>query len=168
MIDRFVVGRSDFVAVRASQVIGEARQNSDPTFLRRLSTNELSRSQELLVTGLSQLWTKYTDSSIILDAHAIIDGDSQAFEVPRSVFVKLAPKVIIHIFDAPERIFQRRLNDRGRNRPIRSIQELRAQQGRSLELAEEHAKAVDCPFRQVSAGDDAGFCRAITQFSLNQ
>lgn len=152
------------VVLRASEIIGLARQNNDPEFLRRLPRNELERSQELLVQGYRQYRETRSDDVVILDAHSVIDqGDSEPalFDVPVNFIAKLRPQGIIFVEDSVEQIAIRRLNDRCRSRPQRSLEQLETYQVRSLAVCESYQSALGVPLLRVRSGDELAFIGAI-------
>src|SRR5258705_10790450 len=80
---------------RASDIIAQAREMSDPERLRLLPPLELLRSQELLVEGFRAHRELFPSELVILDAHSVIDTDEGFFQVPVEVVSRLSPSGIV-------------------------------------------------------------------------
>ncbi len=151
---------------RASEIIGEARKISAPERLRSMPLRELGENQALLLLGFDALRRRFPDVLVLLDAHSVIDSDLGLFEVPAAVVISLRPSGIIHVEDAIESIFERRLSDTKRGRPNRTLAQIGEYQRRSSNACEEYRLALGVPLLRVRSGDVDGFERAVRQIEL--
>src|SRR3569833_2273689 len=148
-----------------SEIIGEARRNSDPEYLRLLPTDELAQSQEMLVHGFAQRIQTAGHGLILLDAHCVLDIDTGMFDISTDVMRRLGPLGFIHLEDQVERILERRTRD-FKKRPTRTVEQLHLYQERSRSVCRAFAAALGKPIREVRTGNSAEFLRAI-QTPLN-
>lgn len=147
----------------ASEIIGEARRNTDPEYLRTLPADELARSQEMLVRGFRHRWDETIATLILLDAHCVLDTDEGLFEIDTGIIRRLDPVSFIHVEEHVEQILERRTADTRKRRPDRSLQQLRDYQDRSRQACEGFAQALHRPMIQIHSADAAGFLAAIHQ-----
>lgn len=170
LINRVLQKIPDAVSLRASAIIGATRDNSDPEYLRALPTDELTRSQELLVRGFLERRCSLAGKRVLLDAHSVIDtghptGQVILLEIPTDVIARLEPSGIIHVEDSVKRIAERRNLDAVRSRPARSFEQLDAYQVRSLTICKQYEGALGIPLMRVDSGDEEEFTRAIATLS---
>src|ERR1700722_18055537 len=66
----------------ASEIIGAERQNQDTEYLRSLPTNEINRSQEMLVVGFERRLNALDCDLVLLDAHSVIDSAAGLHDIP--------------------------------------------------------------------------------------
>ena len=62
---------------------------------------------------------------VIIDGHSVIDTPSGLVPIEPAVFAKLRIQRVIFLVDDPSEIFRRRAGDRSRNRPARTVDDLR-------------------------------------------
>ena len=146
---------------RASDIISQAREMSDPERLRLLPPAELMRSQELLVEGFRARRKLSPSELVILDAHSVIDTDGGFFEVPVEVVSQLAPAGIVHVATEVAQIASQRTSDHSRVRPTRSAAQLAEYQARSIRACEQYSEALEIPLIHVNVGNGADFIHAI-------
>jgi adenylate kinase len=149
------------VSWTASEIIGEARQNTDPEFLRTLPVNELARSQELLVRAFRHRWDETTVALILLDGHCVLDTDEGFFAIDTGIIRRLDPMAFIYIEEHVERILERRTADARKRRPMRTTEQLRDYQDRSRRACEGFSQALDRPMFQIYSEDTAGLLTAL-------
>jgi adenylate kinase len=146
---------------RASDIISQAREMSDPERLRLLPPAELMRSQELLVEGFRARRKLSPSELVILDAHSVIDTDEGFFEVPLAVVSELRPTGIVYVASEATQIASQRTSDRSRVRPTRSPTQLAEYQARSIQACEHYSEALEIPLIRVGVGNSADFAHAI-------
>jgi adenylate kinase len=144
----------------ASEIIGEARRNTDPEYLRSLPEDELARSQEMLVYGFTRRVQAVGSRLVLLDAHCVLDTDTGMFEISTEVMRRLGPLGFIHLDDQVGRILERRTCD-SKKRPARTKDQLHLYQERSRAVCRAFAAALGKPVLEVRSGDTEGFLNAI-------
>lgn len=107
----------DAVTWSASEIIGEARQNTDSEYLRSLPEDELSRSQEMLVHGFARRAHGVRNYLVLLDAHCVLEVDTGMFDIPGEIMRRLSPLGFIQLDDQVERILERRTRDTKKRPP---------------------------------------------------
>jgi adenylate kinase len=154
LINRFLSANAHATRLSAGAVIAEARNTTDPEFLRQLPVDELDLSQELLIAGLPRAIKDANSSLLLLDAHTVIDnGSDDMYVVANEVFTALRPDGIIHVEADPAAIARQREADRERARPHRTAEILSQQQTLSARRAQEIADALGVWFKRVESGD---------------
>jgi adenylate kinase len=155
LLQSWASAHSEARVLSAGRIIGEARERLDPEFLRALSTEELTRSQQLLVAGFEQMRTTLTADLIVLDGHVLIERPSGEFyEIPTQTFCELGVHGIVHLENDVATIVGRRIGDSKRARPLRSAEELGAYQQASRVRAQRVADELGVWLR-VQSSDDA-------------
>jgi adenylate kinase len=160
LIRSVIEGLPDAVTWSASEIIGEARQNTDPEYLRSLPEDELARSQEMLVLGFSRRLQIIGSRLVLLDAHCVLDTDAGMFEISTEVMRRLSPQGFIHLEDQVERILERRTRDT-KKRPARTADRLHIYQERSRATCRGYETVLGKPMLEVRSGDTEGFLNAI-------
>ena len=150
----------DAVTWSASEIIGEARQNSDPEYLRLLPTDELAQSQEMLVHGFTQRVQTIGHRLVLLDAHCVLDIDTGMFDISTDVMRRLGPLGFIHLEDQVERILERRTRD-SKRRPTRTLDQLHLYQERSRAVCKAFGATLGKPVLEVRSSGNADFLKAI-------
>jgi adenylate kinase len=163
LINRFVAGNGYAARLSAGSIIAEARNITDPEFLRKLPANELDRSQELLIAGLPRILRNVTAPLVLLDAHTVIDNGSEGlYVVTDAVFAALRLHGIIHVEAEPEVIARQRDADTERARPHRSVKVLSDQQQVSARRAQEVAAGLNVWCARVRSGEVHAFEKLLT------
>ncbi len=143
-----------FVRFSAGSLIKKRRLTMDRDQLRCLSSNEILQNQYALIEQLNQELQHVTENKLILvDAHMIIDSESQVIEIPLDIFKKINPSQIIFLHDDPSIILTRRKQDNCRKRPLRSIKQITEQQDKSLKMAKDYARCLSIPFKAITSID---------------
>lgn len=123
-----------------------------------LRTGLVLDNQSLLIQAFDK-YKKEHHEFILFDGHSIIDSDNGYIEIPKIVICRLGIEGIVFVYDDPQIISTRRMEDKGRTRPNRSIENLADYQ--------EKAKAVcvsyDVPLIEVRSGDQEAFARAVDE-----
>jgi adenylate kinase len=145
----------------AGEIIGEARKEVDPERLRTLPAAELQCSQEFLIQGFWARRARYTGSLVFLDGHSVIDTDAGFFEIPAATVACLKLAGIVHVTDEEEHILQRRFADHARRRPVRSLDDIRIYQERSLKACQGYEASLGLRLVEVQSGDMCGFENAV-------
>ena len=152
---------TDALTWQAGEIIGEARQTSDPEYLRTLPSDKLEESQELLVKGFHARAGQRNGRLVLLDAHAVIDTEHGLFDIAASIIARLEPIGLIHIEDDPAQILERRRLHAGRPRPSRTVEQLALYQDRSLGRCEHLARELALQLQRVISGDGERLERAV-------
>jgi len=114
--------------------------------LRMLSQDRILDNQEAIVLGLSALRTKSVADVILLDAHLLIDSQNELIEIPVDVIRRFALDAVVFVYDAPEKIVERRHSDHYRDRAKRSREDIAQEQFRAGSLAERYARDLGVLF----------------------
>jgi adenylate kinase len=125
--------------LQASALIKKGRHASGDVDLTQdqLRLVNIDENQRFLVRGF-KLTASACSGLVILDGHTVIERDDELVRIDARVFGAIGIDSMIFLADEPEAIVQRRRNDTTRNRPVRSIDELRLIQ----EEAQDHAAAI--------------------------
>jgi adenylate kinase len=156
------------VSWTASEIIGEARQNTDPEYLRTLPVNELARSQELLVRAFRDRVDAANAAIVLLDGHSVLDTNEGFFQIDTAIIRRLNPVTFIHIEEHVERIFERRGSDLRKPRPPRTIEQLHDYQDRSRAACRGYANALGRQMIQLYSEDSAGLHAVLGELQLNR
>jgi len=146
---------------RASTIIQEARTTADPDALRGLPSDEMRRSQDLLVHRFHEMRKRFQGDLILLDAHCVIDRDEGFYDIEVDVMRRLSPDAFVHVEDGVDAIAERRRADTNRSRPARSLEQLALYQIRSLQNCERYSDELGIPMFRVQSGNLNGLCAAI-------
>jgi adenylate kinase len=144
-----LLSASRLIEQELNRVYPEPVEHDD---LRKL---DIAANQEALVAGFVRTVDPDVDI-VVLDAHVAIDTPRGLEFVPKEVFARLTPSLLIFIEDHPEAILRHRSQDRARNRPFRDVEALALQQSQALAAARQVAKDLMVPFYTIQAGDVEG------------
>lgn len=153
---------SEFLHLQASDLIKMQFEVEEDS---KLSSEQLRRGDindnqmKLAIAFLNE--TKEHGGTIVLDGHSIIDAPEKLIKIQPAVLAPVNPTKIVFLKDSAEAIFQRRLNDRSRQRPSRTACELAEQQNIALEQAEAIAGALAVPILVVNSGDWESFASLL-------
>lgn len=100
--------------------------------LRTAFPKEIEDNQALLVESFLRFRSGKMERPVLMDAHAVIDNDSELVHVPIEIIKALEPDLLILLEAPAHEIASRRAVDK-RRRPVRDIRWL------EREIAEEHA-----------------------------
>lgn len=148
---RDVGARIDVNIVSASQLIRDAAFRDDDS----RSGSETARLSDTtdMQTVLIDAMKAYRASivgPILLDAHVLIDKDDRLDLIAPVVFAGLGVSKIVHLVVPPDILAERRLDDSKRDRPKRSVAELKAQQETSRRHARLIAQTIGGQYTEVS------------------
>lgn len=118
-------------------MLEEAKKNgiTDRDELRKLAMEEQKKYQKLAAEKISQ----QNDDIVIIDTHAFITTGSGFYPgLPHYVLEILKPNNLISVFAKPEEIYNRRMQDKTRNRDLISIDSIKK------ELAIQDAMLSSC------------------------
>lgn len=156
VIDKLMNDSDAYKHFSAGSLIKKRRSGLNRDQLRELDKGSILDNQYLLVEQFNEeIRALNNRSSILFDAHMIIDNDENIIEVPYEIFKRLSPTRFVFLFDSPKKIITQRQNDKKRKRPIRTIAEITEQQNMSIILAQEYSRRLSIPFIQIMAGDIA-------------
>jgi adenylate kinase len=147
---------------QASELLKRAKLEAAGRALssEELRTGAVVDNQALLISEFEKLaMTEGRD--ILFDGHTVIDAGASLIEIPFDVIAALAPNLVVFIWDEPAVIVERRARDRGRQRPERTVEQLRAQQDRAEQLAKEYAQRLGAPFCRLQSGELEGALGAV-------
>lgn len=103
---------------------------------------DLDMNQIKLISGFHKM--RNPDARhIVIDSHTVIDGPNGYSRIPAEVFKLLGVHLIVMLLDDPQVIAERRNRDTGRERPLRSAQQLTEYQ----DLALAHGAAISLDLR---------------------
>jgi adenylate kinase len=163
------VGKSSLIRLAASHIsllhltassLIKAQLAQAPTS-EQLRAGPVIDNQELMLREFARQIATPEQPLIIFDGHNLIDTATGLLEIPRAVFAELRLNAIIFIEDAPDQIHARRLADKMRERPGRSVAELGEQQSRAIEYAIGLAGGLEIPFHSIQSGDVQGLLAVL-------
>jgi|GEM_PF-1379464 len=167
LINRLTKDYSGYVHFSAGALIKKRRSSIDHDELRLLPDDEVLRNQYLLIDQFQQEISEIKESTTVLfDAHMIIDMDTSLFEIPFDIFARLSPDHFVYLSENPGIIAYRRIGDTSRKRPNRTIMELTQQQDRSLELAKNYADKLGIEFEQMQSANIEALERIMNKIGL--
>lgn len=126
-----------------------------------LRLGDIDENQRLLVVGFHAVHRSELDL-IVLDGHTVIDTPNGLTEISSSVFSDIGVTEFVFIAEEPSIIFERRLNDVSRSRPVRSAEELRTHQEVALLTAFKSALTLQKPLT-ILFGSEISKLRSILQ-----
>ncbi|AWI90994.1 hypothetical protein C0214_23935 [Methylobacterium sp. DM1] len=139
----FVHQHPHYIYLSASQMLREATGRM-PEELRMSDPQAIQERQKLLSAVLEEKRKGREGAPVLIDAHSVIDNNNTIVSVPISAIAAMRPTGLAFIEADPVAILQRRATD-SRDRPIRTIDELRQQQLFAKEIAHEYAEKLDLP-----------------------
>ena len=143
----------EFEHLQASTLIRAERERRRQSAIGHDALREanIDDNQALLVEGFRHAAPEA--GLVILDGHTIIDTPDGLVEIEPNVFRMLEVSRFVVLTDGPEEIYRRRFADPERKRPVRSVDELREQQERSVIVAYRAALELGVPMViLISAG----------------
>lgn len=140
-----------FQHLTAGSLISAAK-DADSTERDELRLADISDNQKLLIKGFNA--KKGPDVSlIVLDGHAVVDGENGLEAIDRDVFAQLGIDMMMHLVATSSKIFENKKKDKKRNRPSISIDTLEEHQNVSLRTSKEIAQSLSIPWHQVTFDD---------------
>lgn len=158
----FVRQYPQYIHLSASQMLREATGRMSEE-LRKSDTKTI-RERQIILSAVLQEKRRGRDSSpVLIDAHSVIDNDRTLVPVPTSAIAAMKPTGLVFIAADPVTLLQRRTAD-SRERPLRTVDELREQQERAEGVAHAFAEELSLPINSdnISTVDElAAFINSI-------
>lgn len=151
-----------FTHLEASQILKEelAKLATKEPTSEELRTGAVRDNQRILIEGFNRK-SLSSKNLIVLDAHTVIDTGKELQKISATVFGEMGIEKMIFLEAAPEDILQRRLDDTGRKRPVKTLQEIDSQQTSALQQARQITRILNIPLLTVtdktSASDLANY-----------
>ncbi len=140
-----------FQCLQASALIREARQSERQQLtLDQLRSVDLGQNQRLLVDAFARAADQGAQL-IILDAHTVIEQDDNLILIEPDIFRAIGINSMIVLVDDGTEIVNRRLNDKGRMRPIKSAEQIEREQDRAIRHAREICSLLEVPISVFNA-----------------
>ncbi len=152
----------EFTHLEASTLIKaeQARRSIATQSSERLRTGPVIENQGLLIAGFS-----YEAASIggpiVFDGHSVIDGANGLIEIPIEVFAALGLQAISVLQAEPADILARRLSDRARLRPARSVEALAEHQTKAINVARAIANKLNLQFELLRTDEETKLATLI-------
>lgn len=158
---RKVASTVSFQHLQASTLIREARQSDQRSLtLDQLRSFDLDENQKLLVHGFAQ--AAQSTGLVILDAHTVIERDDNLVLIEPNVFGAIGINSLIFLTEDSAEIAKRRLDDKARQRPTKSVEQLQRAQNQSLQHAREICRVLAIPI-SVFGPNDSGAIADLLQ-----
>lgn len=126
-----------------------------------LRTGAVLCNQQLLIEAFDRVRAA-SDRPLIFDGHCVVDNGTELIEIPVDVIGALCISGIVFIQDDASLILARRVNDKTRTRPVRSVKDIECHQQRAQLVCEAYARHLSVPLIVVNAGDEDRFSTALT------
>ncbi|WP_068094076.1 AAA family ATPase [Novosphingobium rosa] len=127
--------------------------------LRTADRRDVQENQFALAEALADERRGQEDRLVLLEAHSFIDNDQELVDVPVEIIGSLKPSGIILISTTAERLARQREMDE-RERPKRTVHELRRHLDHSRDLARRYSALLGIPMIQIEDGK----CKAALEF----
>jgi adenylate kinase len=160
IIEQFARGNSNWRVLNVSKLLSESEQLESEQ-LRTSSRKRIEENQFELAELVRALRIQEPNKNWLLDAHSVIDNDSELVSVPVDAVVRLAPTDLVFIFDEPIQIQLRRRGDQFRRRPKRSIEQIAEEQDLARRNSLLYSHALGLTLREVCAGDLDGLATIL-------
>ena len=163
MISRYAA-TANVAHVQASQLMrtAKAAQVGMTVTSEDLRRGPVIENQTLLTDAFAKVLA-VANKPIIFDGHCLVDVDDHLVEVPTDVVRRLQTAGIILVHASADEIVRRRETDTTRIRPLRTADDLAAQQHRCRSICASYAHKLALELVQVRAGDERAFALAVTQ-----
>lgn len=130
----FIARHPHYLFTSASTLLSEAKEMSGEQ-LRTASPKEIGNNQFLLVEAFLRFRKEKIEWPVLMDAHAVIDNDSELVPIPIEIIKGLQPDLLILLEASAHEVASRRSADK-RKRPARDISWI------EREILEEHAAVM--------------------------
>jgi adenylate kinase len=160
MLRNFVAKYPNWMLLVASDILAEVTRQ-DFESLRTGTKARIEKNQQLAVQKIDSIRKTHPKNDIVLDAHCIIDNGDELVRVPLAAIQELNPTALVYIWDEAERIHDKRLHDRVRTRPKRTVQQLRLYQQAVIETCEDYRSQLGLDLASVRAGDAYALEKAL-------
>lgn len=139
---------SNVISVRASQIIAEYR---DTISFQSLSHKVVDENQKILIEGFNKFKLVFSQKTIILELHNIIETPEGITYVDLEVFRELHIDKAIFLKLSPQALYSQRVNDKNRNRPHKTEQKLSDLQEKSLDYFCKIFEKLKLPYEIIEA-----------------
>jgi adenylate kinase len=143
--------------LQASQLIkAELAKARIEVSSEELRLGPVQKNQVLLVAGFANAVASSLESDLIIfDGHVIIDGASGIIEIPFGIFAAMKIDHITFLKVPAHVIAKRRLADKDRVRPNRTIAEIDEHQSRAIATANRIARSLGVPFTELNGTEQS-------------
>jgi adenylate kinase len=131
----------------------KAAKGIDGDALRTEAAQDILANQTLLEAAVTHFRMGREDVDLLIDAHSVIDNDSEMIEVPVNIVRTLRPDGLILLEASPELIFSRRRDDL-RPRPRRTVEELGLEMAAARTACEKYAVELKLPLEVGTLAPD--------------
>jgi len=131
----------DTLFVSASSLLTAATAQSGES-LRTASPDEIRNNQAKLASALADFCAGREALPVLIDAHGVIDNDSEFVRIPVSAIESLSPHRLILLEAAPAVVAERRAAD-ARPRPQRPIDAIAREIAAERDAVKSYARALD-------------------------
>lgn len=153
--EAYVAHHPDTLFVSASSLLKLAKQTTGEA-LRTARAEEIVDNQTLLVAALEAFRRGREKQPILIDAHGVIDNDTEYVRVPVSVIQALGPGRLI-LLQAPATAVAERRSAAVRKRPQRSVEAIAREIEAEHAAVQSYAEALGLDLVIVEVGSDFSF-----------
>lgn len=139
----------------------QAYRDQHPATSEALRTGPVTDNQELLIAAFEREAASAL-LPIVFDGHSIIDQGDGIVEIPSHVFLRLRLDAIFFLSAEPKLIYQRRMLDQSRPRPVRQVETLAAHQTLARDVARRISAEVNCLFYEIEGSEIDHMVRFLT------
>jgi adenylate kinase len=164
MISRYAAA-FNVAHIQASQLMRDAKTAlvGKSVTSENLRRGPVLENQSLLTDAFTKVLAEEA-RPIIFDGHCLIDAGEYLVEIPVDVIRQLQPSVVMLVCAPPDEIMRRRESDTSRERPIRTVDALAAQQERCVAICRDYAERLGIKLEHVRAGDESRFAQLVSHF----
>jgi adenylate kinase len=148
----------EFLPLQASELIQSAREHSVAHDSLRYA--DLDENQQLLIQGFEARIIDATNV-VILDAHSVIERDSDFIRIDPAVFEAIGICAMIFLMDDPAAILTRRNLDVTRKRPKKSVDSLKDLQAIAWSHATDICRLLQVPLHKMATCDIEHVCNIL-------
>lgn len=121
--------------------------------LRKKKPADISNNQDLLINMFHLAIAAKPDVNVIFDGHTVIDTHEGYIVIAFDIIKQLDLAEIIYITDEDQTILHRRELDESRQRPKRSLLQIKDYQDLSRQTCQKYAALLGIPIQIVKSGD---------------
>lgn len=144
----FVRRHPDWQYLRASALLSDAT-GKDPEMLRTAEKSVIRDNQRLLGDAFDRARAPRAGAPVLVDAHAVIDNDSDLVTVPVEVVGSLNPSGLI-LLELPAESLAERRGSGDRQRPDRPVDALAREAQLEAAAVSRYALVLDVPLAQAT------------------
>jgi adenylate kinase len=166
LVRGFVSNNPDWGMLVASELLEDAT-NRTRDELRNERAETIEDNQYVLVDLVRVQRERVPSMHFILDAHCVIEGDSELRRVDVEVIRRLAPSLLVFIHDSPAQIVKRREKDERRRRVARSVNFVVELQALVEETCRGYAAALNVELHCIRTPDQSAFAALLQRHAEN-